>query len=157
MKPEDQARQDIDRALTACGWAVQDKASMNIHAGAGVAVREFPVVKADGKRGSVDYLLYAQGKAIGVVEAKPKDHSLGGVEGQARDYAYGLDPDVPHHRLPLPFHYLSTGVITRFINGLDPDPRSRNVFAFHRPEELLRLAPIDGQRGRHAHRGAPVH
>lgn len=113
---------------------------MNIHAGLGVAVREFPVVKPDGKRGSVDYLLYADGKAIGVVEAKPKDHSLGGVEGQARDYAYGLDPDVPHHRLPLPFHYLSTGVITRFINGLDPDPRSRSVFAFHRPEELLRLA-----------------
>lgn len=46
---------------------------------------------------------------------------------------------MPHHSLPLPFHYLSTGVITRFINGLDPDPRSRNVFAFHRPEELLRL------------------
>lgn len=37
MKPEDHARQDIDRQLTACGWTVQDRASMNIHAGRGVA------------------------------------------------------------------------------------------------------------------------
>ena len=83
VKPEDQARQDIDRQLVACGWMVQDRPSMNIHAGLGVAVREFPVVKPDGKPGSVDYLLYADGKAIGVLEAKPADHSLGGVEGQA--------------------------------------------------------------------------
>ena len=67
VKPEDQARQDIDRQLTACGWTVQDRPSMNIHAGPGVAVREFPVVKPDGKGGSVDYLLYAGAKAIGVV------------------------------------------------------------------------------------------
>jgi len=145
MKPEDQARQDIDRQLTACGWTVQDRASMNIHAGPGVAVREFPVVKPDGKRGSVDYLLYAGAKAIAVVEAKPADHSLGGVEGQARDYAYGLDPDVPHHHLPLPFHYLSTGQVTQFINALDPDPRSRQVFTFHRPEELVRLVSEERQ------------
>lgn len=145
MKPEDQARQDIDRQLVACGWIVQDRVSMNIHAGPGVAVREFPVVKPDGKRGSVDYLLYADAKAIGVVEAKPADHPLGGVEGQAKDYAYGVDPDVPQHRLPLPFHYLSTGVLTRFVNGLDPDARSRNVFTFHRPEELLRLVAENEQ------------
>ena len=145
MKPEDQARQEIDRQLAACGWIVRDRASLNIHASAGVAVREFPVIKPDGRRGSVDYLLYADGKAIGVVEAKPADYPLGGVEGQAKDYAYGLEPEVPHHLLPLPFHYLSTGVITRFINALDPDPRSRNVFTFHRPEELLRLVSQDLQ------------
>jgi len=80
VKPEDQARQDIDRPLTACGWTVQDRPSMNIHAGP-VAVREFPVVKPDGKRGSVDYLLDADAKAIAVVEAKPAEHSLGGSRG----------------------------------------------------------------------------
>jgi type I site-specific restriction endonuclease len=35
--------------------------------------------------------------------------------------------------LPL-FRYLSTGVETRFANHFDPEPRSRNVFSFHRPE-----------------------
>ncbi len=63
MKSEDKARPEIDRQLLASGWMVQDRASMNIHAGPGVAVREFPVVKPDLKRGSVDYLLYAGGKA----------------------------------------------------------------------------------------------
>ena len=36
----------------------------------------------------------------------------------------------------LPFAYESTGVETRFTNTLDPDPRSRQVFWFHRPETL---------------------
>ena len=37
---------------------------------------------------------------------------------------------------PLPFLYESTGVETRFTNWLDPEPRSRQVFTFHRPETL---------------------
>jgi type I restriction enzyme R subunit len=36
----------------------------------------------------------------------------------------------------LPFCYQSTGVETHFTNGFDPDPRSRNLFAFHRPDTL---------------------
>jgi type I restriction enzyme, R subunit len=39
--------------------------------------------------------------------------------------------------LALPFAYESTGVETQFTNQLDPSPKSRNVFAFHRPETLL--------------------
>ena len=35
-----------------------------------------------------------------------------------------------------PVPYESTGVETHFTNGLDPEPRARNVFAFHRPEML---------------------
>ena len=47
---------------------------MNIHAGRGVAVREYPLKWQEGtetKSGSADYLLYADGWAVGVVEAKP--------------------------------------------------------------------------------------
>src|SRR5206468_1876370 len=33
--------------------------------------------------------------------------------------------------------YESTGVETRFTNGLDPEARSRATFAFHRPEILI--------------------
>jgi len=47
----------------------------------------------------------------------------------------------------LPCHYLSTGQVTQFINALDPDPRSRQVFIFHRPEELLRLVQRSGSSG----------
>ncbi|MBL7218603.1 MAG: hypothetical protein ISS69_00685 [Phycisphaerae bacterium] len=76
--PEQQARQIIDRQLDQCGWIVQDRDEMNIYAAPGVAIREFPLTT-----GSVDYMLYADGKAIGVVEAKPAGHTLTGVEVQS--------------------------------------------------------------------------
>jgi type I restriction enzyme R subunit len=137
---EDRARQDIDRQLGQCGWAVQDKGQMNISAALGVAVREFPMLT-----GEVDYLLYVSGKAIGVLEAKPKGHPLIGVETQASKYSGALPPAVPAYKSPLPFAYESTGTVTQFTNLLEPDPRSREVFTFHRPEELLRLVSLDAQ------------
>ena len=44
MKPEDRAREEIDRQLTQCGWLVQDQATINIMSGPGVAVREGPLL-----------------------------------------------------------------------------------------------------------------
>jgi len=76
--PEQQARRNIDRQLDQCGWIVQDHDDMNISTGLGVAIREFPLTT-----GSVDYMLYADGKAIGIVEAKPEGHTLTGVEVQS--------------------------------------------------------------------------
>ncbi|PZR73164.1 MAG: hypothetical protein DLM52_11555 [Chthoniobacterales bacterium] len=43
---------------------------------------------------------------------------------------------MPAWKSPLPFSYESTGSETFFTNRLDPHPRSRRVFAFHRPEKL---------------------
>ena len=90
-------------------------------------------------------MLYAGGKAIGVVEAKPVGHALTGVEVQSAKYTSGLPAGLPHYHLPLPFAYESTGAVTQFTNKLDPHPRSREVFTFHRPEELIRLATQDAQ------------
>ena len=53
-----------------------------------------------------------------------------------RDIA-GPPTDIRTWAAPLPFSYESTGDETRFTNHLDPEPRSRAVFAFHRPETLL--------------------
>ena len=140
MTPEEKARKQIDRQLNACGWLVQDFRQMNISAGRGVAIREFPL-----STGEADYLLYADAQAIGVVEAKPEGHSLTGVETQSGKYLDGLPKNLPHYRLPLPFAYESTGEETRFTNYLEPDARSRQVFTFHRPEELIRLVGLDQQ------------
>ncbi|MFH1763659.1 MAG: DEAD/DEAH box helicase family protein [Gemmatimonadota bacterium] len=142
MGPEDKAREHIDRHLMECGWVVQDFGSMNIMTGAGigVAVREFPL-----HTGFADYLLYADGKVIGVVEAKPAGHTLSGVEVQINKYIEGLPEELPHYTESIPFAYASTGIETIFINCLDPQPRSRLVFTFHRPEELLRLVGLETQ------------
>ena len=127
--------------LTAAGWAVQDVAAANIHADRGVAVREFPLAPGFG---FADYLLYVDGRAAAVIEAKKQGATLSGVEIQSSRYAQGLPPSLPAWRRPLPFLYESTGAETRFTNGLDPEPRAHAVFAFHRPEMLaawLQLLP----------------
>ena len=98
MTPEEEARQEIDRQLAECGWVVQDRRAMNIFAGSGVAVREFPLVGGE----KADYLLYANGKAIGVIEAKPEGTTLRGVETQSAKYLQGLPATVPAYRLPQP-------------------------------------------------------
>ncbi|MBN2296868.1 MAG: DEAD/DEAH box helicase family protein [Pirellulales bacterium] len=143
MQPEEKARVEIDRQLEKCGWIVQDYAKMNISAGP-VAVREFPLTT-----GFADYFLYVNGKAIGVVEAKPEGHTLTGVETQSAKYTEGLPPGLPTHHNPLPFAYESTGKITQFTNALEPDARSRPVFTFHQPDELLRLVnlPVQVRKG----------
>lgn len=119
--------------LASAGWHVQDTAQAHIHAGRGVALREFPLKNG---HGFADYLLYVDGKAAGVIEAKKKGSTLIGVEIQSGRYAQGLPDALPAWRRPLPFLYESTGVETHFTNGLDPEPRARNAFAFHRPETL---------------------
>ena len=129
--PESEARLKIDELLEAAGWQVQDAKAVNIHAARGVAIREFPLATG---HGFADYLLYVDGKAAGVVEAKKVGSTLTGVEIQSDKYTKGLPEGLPCWHNPLPFSYQSTGVETRFTNGLDPDPRSRNLFAFHRPE-----------------------
>ena len=144
MTPEQKARQQIDRQLEQAGWIVQDYAQMHITAGLGVAVREFPL-----KTGFADYLLYAHAKAIGSVEAKPEGFGLMGVAEQSTKYSIGLPKSLPNWEVPLPFAYESTGTECRFTNRKEPDARSRLVFTFHRPEELIRLVNLDKQvRGR---------
>ncbi len=138
MTPEAQARAQIDALLTAAGWHVCNVAEANIHAGdgavKGVAIREFPLNTG---YGFADYLLYVNGKACGVIEAKKEGATLTGVELQSSRYAQGLPTSLPAWSRPLPFVWESTGVETHFTNSLDPEPRARSVFAFFRPELLV--------------------
>ncbi len=127
--------------LEAAGWHVCDASAANIHAARGVAIREFPLPGY----GFADYLLYVDGKAAGVIEAKKEGVTLTGVETQSDKYTKGLPAGLPRWSNPLPFSYQTTGIETRFTNGLDPVPRSRPVFAFHKPELLadwLGYAPV---------------
>ena len=133
MTPEQQAREQIDRLLEQAGWAVQDVHSLNLSAARGVAIREFGLKPG---HGTADYLLYVDGKAAGVVEAKPAGYTLTGVETQSGKYRDGLPDTLPAHRKPLPFLYETSGSETRFTNLIDPEPRSRGVFAFHTPDAL---------------------
>src|SRR6059058_446466 len=131
--PEELAREKIDKLLTEFGWILQNRSTINLSEGQGIAIREALLKDRD----EVDYLLFVDGKAIGTVEAKPEAHTLIGVEEQSGKYGKNLLDIYGKWREPLPFAYESTGVETQFNNRLDPDPKSRNVFAFHTPETLL--------------------
>jgi type I restriction enzyme R subunit len=129
--PEDKARKTIDDLLSKAGWTIQDREEVNVSAARGVAIREFPLKSG---YGFADYLLYVDGSPAGVVEAKKEGETLSGYEIQTEKYSVGLPDVLKPYRKPLPFCYQSTGIETRFTNLMEPDARSRPVFAFHRPE-----------------------
>ncbi|MFH9708421.1 DEAD/DEAH box helicase family protein [Streptomyces luteogriseus] len=132
---EVQARKKIDTMLTRAGWLIQDKVDANPLAGPGVAIREFTLAT-----GRADYVLYVDGKIVGVIEAKREGTPLAGALAQNERYAAGV---LKEHAMavwrrdePFAFRYATTGTETYFLNRVDPDARSREVFAFHRPETL---------------------
>lgn len=132
QNPEQVARDKIDQMLVDSGWKVQSKQEINLNAGIGIAVREFLT-----DVGPVDYLLFVEKTPLGILEAKNEDEAyrLNTHESQAVDYSqsklkYFKDKQA------LPFVYLSTGSITKFMNIDDPKPRFREIFSFHRPETL---------------------
>jgi type I restriction enzyme R subunit len=130
MTPEETARKNIDALLIASGWTIQDYKALNLSASRGIAVREVPL-----KSGRCDYLLVVDRVPVGVVEAKKEGTTLSAVAEQSDHYAENL-PDFLAKLTPgkLRFLYESTGTETLFRDERDPHPRSRPVFAFHRPE-----------------------
>lgn len=130
--PEIKARHNkINPKLIAAGWDIQDYRTANVHSSKGVAVEYFQMGKGVGE---ADYILFVNGIAVGVVEAKKEGVTLIGKETQTKGYAEGFPENYRHVTLPLPFIYESNGNEVRFTNLWDPKPRSREVFNFHRPE-----------------------
>jgi type I restriction enzyme, R subunit len=131
QNPEQIARDNIDKQLTACGWVIQSIKQINLNAGTGVAVKEYLT-----DVGPADYVLFVDGKPCGVIEAKREEegHRMTVHEGQGEDYANAKLKHLKNE--PLPFVYISTGEVTRFTDFTDPKPRAREVFSFHRPETL---------------------
>ena len=83
MTPEQKARVLIDKKLVQAGWIVQDMKQLNLFAGLGVAVREFPT-----STGPVDYALFVDSTPVGIVEAKKDDagENITAVENQSNRY-----------------------------------------------------------------------
>lgn len=157
QNPEQIARDQIDKQLLACGWVVQSKSKINLSENLGVAVREYQT-----DVGPADYVLFVDGKPVGVIEAKREEegHKLSVHEDQAEDYATAKLKYLNNEKLP--FVYLSTGEVTTLTDFRDPKPRARNVFSFHRPKTIqdwlkkpkslrtsindLNVLPIEGLR-----------
>lgn len=70
-KLEAETRKEIDRKLAAAGWVIQDKNRLNLYESLGVAVREM-----DTDTGPANYMLFVNGKACGIIEAKREGTDL---------------------------------------------------------------------------------
>lgn len=135
MTPEQKAREIIDKKLEQSGWIVQDRKQLNLFAGLGVAVREFPT-----STGPVDYALFVEGTPVGIIEAKKDDagEKITAVEGQSNRYVNSTFKWIKgDYRIR--FVYEATGKLTRFTDYNDIKYRSRTIFTFHQPQELQRL------------------
>lgn len=132
--PEDKARHElINPALEKAGWTTQHFKAANVFGSKGVAVEFFPMGWGVGE---ADYVLFVNGEAVGIMEAKKEGETLVGKEPQSAKYAKGFPKDFRSVDLPLPFVYETSGNEIRFTNCWDPKPRSREVFHFHTPDEL---------------------
>lgn len=137
MKPEEKARVWIDRQLEEAGWKVvsRDEFTASMSAAA---------VKEGMMKGGLeaDYLLFLNGKAVGVVEAKaehvPLDES---VALQAENYAHKPLSWCPIWAKPLPVVYLSNGKDILFENLRAPET-GYIPYRFHTPKEVVRLLGI---------------
>ena len=135
MSPEEKARLEIDKQLIELGYVIQDMADLDLSAKRGVIVREYPT-----DTGPVDYLIFIDGKPIGIIEAKAVEKGeklVVEVEKQTNRYKNSHFNYLPDAEIR--FVYESTGEITRFTDYYDEDYRSRQIFTFHSPDELYIL------------------
>lgn len=136
MSPEEKARIEIDKQLNAAGYVVQDMSELNLYAGKGVVVREYPT-----DTGEVDYLIFINQQPVGIIEAKSitkGEKLITEVEDQTKRYVNSKFLYF-NKNVDIRFVYESTGEITRFTDYNDIKFRSREIFSFHKPEELERL------------------
>lgn len=135
MTPEQEARIVIDEKLKMSGWQVQNVNQLNLLAGLGVAVREFPT-----STGPVDYVLFINGEPVGVIEAKKSSagENITVVEEQSSQYANSTFKWINRDH-SIRFAYEATDKLVKFTDYKDIKYRSRKVFSFHRPEYLESL------------------
>lgn len=143
MLPEELARIKIDKQLNDAGWDIVPRDEF---------VYDKPLaVKEALMKGSKesDYLLFIDGKAIAVIEAKKEENDLGEkVVEQAEWYAhnpqkwYGL---WCHDLIPLV--YLANGKKIYFKNMLKPDSKYEELQAMHTPKQMLRQINVSSEYG----------
>lgn len=144
MTPEGKARQIINQKLEDAGWKVvcRDDYSPVISA---VAIVEGLLER----QLEADYLLFLEGKAIGVLEAKKEEISLSDftetlrtTSKQAENYTRRLLNWYQCWQNPLPFVYLSNGQELLFRDMRNATSVYEPLLKMHTPKELAKMAHL---------------
>ncbi|MDO4675735.1 MAG: DEAD/DEAH box helicase family protein [Anaerobiospirillum succiniciproducens] len=140
LKPEERARQWIDRKLKDAGWEVINRndfaPSMNA-----VAIRE--TLMSGGLE--ADYVLFLNGKAAAVIEAKREEISLDNPQliAQAENYTTKALEWVPLWENPIPFVFLSNGKEIAFKDCRKKDAKYEKLKYFKRPWDIARYLRLN--------------
>jgi type I restriction enzyme R subunit len=139
MTPEEKARVHIDQMFSDAGWKVvsRDEYSPTLSA---AAIKE-GILKG-GKE--ADYLLFINGKAVGVLEAKKASTNVSSerVIDQAEGYTQKLTKYYQFYAKPLPIVYVSNGQVTLFR---DSDGSYIPVGSIHTPKEICKMLGIEDE------------
>lgn len=142
MNPEEKARVIIDRMFEEAGWKVvdRDKYAPNMTA---VAIREGLMV---GNR-EADYLLFLNGKAVGVLEAKRIETDINSdiVQEQARLYTRSCPKwcQAWFPNLPLPLAYVANSRDLMFYDTRKSDSEFEYCKKIHTPKEVKKLLGLE--------------
>jgi len=140
MRPEEKARVKIDQMLEDAGWKVVDREAYSPTITA-AAIREALLLG----NCEADYLLFINGKAVGVLEAKREEIDVASdrVCEQAAGYTRYAPRCYPSYGRPLPFIYQSNGNTTLFRDCRDEYSDYDYLNRIHTPKELVKMLGID--------------
>ena len=143
MLPEEKARVKIDKQLRNAGWDIVARNEYLPNSTS--AVKEALM----GGNTESDYLLFVDGKAIAVVEAKREENPLGDeVKKQAEDYAvspqawYGL-----WFEKLIPLVYMANGNKIYFKNMLVENSDYEELSQMHSPKKMLQIVGKKSEYG----------
>ena len=142
MNPEEKARVIIDRMFEEAGWKVvdRDKYAPNMTA---VAIREGLMV---GNR-EADYLLFLNGKAVGVLEAKRIETDINSdiVQEQARLYTRSCPKwcQAWFPNIPLPLAYVANSRDLMFYDTRKSNSEFEYCKKIHTPKEVKKLLSLE--------------
>ena len=142
MKPEEKARVVIDRMFEEAGWKVIDRAKYAPNMTA-VAIREGLMV---GNR-EADYLLFLNGKAVGVLEAKRIETDINSdiVQEQARLYTRSCPKwcQAWFPNIPLPLAYVANSRDLMFYDTRKSNSEFEYCKKIHTPKEVKKLLGLE--------------
>ena len=139
--PEEKARVKIDEMLRRAGWDIVSRSEYSEMNNA-CAVTE-GLLK---DRREADYILFAGGKAIGILEAKRAENKLDtAVAEQAQGYSAGVPDWYQTWQKPLPFVFLSNGETLLFRDMRSEEITYTPLKRMYTAKELVAMADIDSE------------
>lgn len=137
LLPEQKVRVKIDSWLDEAGWKVVDR--HHYYSNLPCAVEEGLMRN----KKEADYLLFLNGRAVGVIEAKAENIELNDdVKNQAEEYTRLLPKWCAFVKTPLPMVYLCNGKTILFKDMRDPNGQYKTIKKMPRPYDIAKALDL---------------